>query len=158
MGRHSARAEDEAEIADEATADEAAADEAAGVGSAPTGRHARADPGGAVDRAVPEAVSAPTIPGSAGGERPRGGGSAADLAILRSDSSLLARCLAATLAPFLIYVIVLVVLGAPGHDWLIWIWLPAVVAGVTAGAFLDRAHRGRGSADAAPRPGDGRLR
>lgn len=64
--------------------------------------------------------------------------------MMRSDSSLLARCLAATLAPFLLYFVVLAIVGSPGRDWLIWIWIPAITAGVAVGAFLDNAHKRMG--------------
>ncbi len=74
---------------------------------------------------------------------PAASGSASDLALLRSDTSLLARCLAAVLMPFLVYLVVMTVIGSSGREWLIWIWLPAITAGVLAGAFLDSAHKNR---------------
>lgn len=68
-----------------------------------------------------------------------------DLAMVRSDSALLARCLAAALTPFLLYFVVMAVVDSSGREWLIWIWIPAIAAGVAVGAFLDHAHKRMGT-------------
>lgn len=69
-------------------------------------------------------------------ERP----SRADLRLLRQDSSLRARCAAAVLLPFVLYTIVLVVIGRV-DAYLFWIWIPAIIGGVLFGAQLDAAHK-----------------
>lgn len=80
-------------------------------------------------------------------------GSRADLRLLRSDRALRARCIAAILVPFALYTLVLVVIAALGA-YLIWIWIPAILAGVLFGAQLDGAHkRAAGRAAAAASAG-----
>jgi hypothetical protein len=79
-------------------------------------------------------------------------GTNADLALLRSSPALRAQCIAAVVVPFGIFFATLVALGHLG-DFLLWIWVPTVVAGVLVGLFLDLAHRrteraGRGVAGA----------
>ncbi|SHG24856.1 hypothetical protein SAMN05443575_1807 [Jatrophihabitans endophyticus] len=65
-----------------------------------------------------------------------------DVALLRGDSALRARVAAAVVAPFVLYVLVLIVLDEfEPRTALIWIWLPLVTAGVVAGLLLDLAHR-----------------
>lgn len=65
-----------------------------------------------------------------------------DLAVLKADSAARARVIAAVVAPFVIYVLVLLVLDALDlRTALIWIWVPLVTAGVVAGLILDLAHR-----------------
>lgn len=66
----------------------------------------------------------------------------ADLRLLRENSSLRARCTAAVLLPFILYTIVLVVIGRV-DVYLYWIWIPAIAAGVLFGAQLDAAHKAR---------------
>ena len=112
MGRHSA-AEDEQEQ-EPATA-------VATVGVAP-GRHhsAQEDETGPMPRTE--------------------SGTHADLTLLREDPAVRARCAAAVIVPFLLYTVVLVVLGRAGV-YLVWVWVPIVLAGVSVGAFLDAAHR-----------------
>ncbi len=68
------------------------------------------------------------------------GGTHADLALLRSDSALRARCAAAVVIPFVLYTLVLVVTGHL-DVFLLWVWIPTVLAGVLIGTFLDLAHR-----------------
>ena len=80
---------------------------------------------------------------------------AADLELLRTRPEVRNRVIAAVLAPFVVYTIVMVVAGSLGA-YLLWVWLPLVTAGVLAGSILDAAHRkGRSSrGPAAPESGD----
>ncbi len=84
--------------------------------------------------AAPAAAPAPALKPAR--ERP----SRTDLRLLRSSSSLRARCLAAVLLPFILYTIVLVVIGRV-DAYLFWIWIPAILAGVLFGAQLDGAQK-----------------
>jgi hypothetical protein len=59
---------------------------------------------------------------------------------MRSSPALLARCLAAVVLPFVLYTLVLLVTGKLS-GYLVWIWIPAIPAGVLLGALLDMAHR-----------------
>lgn len=68
---------------------------------------------------------------------------AADLALLRRHPEIRARVLAAVVVPFVLYVAILLLVGATGIQYLIWIWIPAVTAGVLGGLILDAAHRHR---------------
>lgn len=70
---------------------------------------------------------------------------AADLALLREHPEVRNRVIAAALVPFVLYVVVLLVVGAAGVRYLLWLWVPMVTAGVLAGLILDRAHRKHGS-------------
>lgn len=72
---------------------------------------------------------------------------AADLDLLRRHADVRARVIAAVVAPFVIYTIVMYLAGAL-DVYFIWVWLPLVSAGVLAGSILDAAHRKRGSAAA----------
>ena len=63
-------------------------------------------------------------------------------------SDVRARVIAAVLAPFVIYTLVMF-LADLWDVYFIWVWLPLVSAGVLAGSILDAAHRKRGR-DAAP--------
>jgi hypothetical protein len=67
-------------------------------------------------------------------------GTRGDLHLLRESRSLRARCAAAVLVPFVIFTILLIALGRT-DVYLIWLWIPTVLAGVLVGAFLDNAHR-----------------
>jgi hypothetical protein len=42
--------------------------------------------------------------------------------------------------PFLLYTLVLIVMGQ-GRLYLLWVWIPIVLAGILVGSFLDVAHR-----------------
>jgi hypothetical protein len=64
-----------------------------------------------------------------------------DLALLRSRPDVRNRVIAAVVVPFVLYVAVMLVLGAPPARYLIWIWIPLISAGVLAGLILDAAHR-----------------
>ena len=67
-------------------------------------------------------------------------GTNADLHLLRTSPALRARCIAAIVVPFALYVVLLVVIGHLG-SFLLWVWVPTVLAGVLVGLFLDLAHR-----------------
>lgn len=90
-----------------------------------------AGPAAPVEPAGPAAPAAPA-------KVPRA--TAADLALLRSRSDVRARVLAAIVVPFLLYTVVMFLIGRT-DVYLIWIWIPLVTAGVLAGSFLDAAHR-----------------
>ena len=61
--------------------------------------------------------------------------------MLRRHRDVRARCLAGIAVPFLVYVAVLLVAGATALSYLLWCFVPLVVAGVLVGALLDAAHR-----------------
>jgi hypothetical protein len=120
------------------------------------GRHVRSDdearaaPEG--ELATPEAQATQPEPAETSAETPaetqavkrpgRGNQStAADLALLREHSDVRARVIAGVVAPFVLYGVVLYLIGAATHVYLIWIWIPLVTAGVLAGSILDAAHR-----------------
>lgn len=73
---------------------------------------------------------------------PRESGTHADLRLLREDSALRARCAAGVVVPFLLYLGVLIVVGRL-DAFLLWVWIPAVTAGIVVGTFLDVAHQHR---------------
>jgi hypothetical protein len=74
----------------------------------------------------------------------------ADLRVLRENSAVRARSLAAVLVSFLLYTVVMIVIGYTGA-YLMWIWIPIVVSGVLVGVVLDLAHRqSKCSADEPP--------
>jgi len=65
-----------------------------------------------------------------------------DLMLLRTHAAVRARVGAAVLVPFVLYVLVLLAVGAfELRVFLIWIWIPLVSAGVLGGYFLDAGHR-----------------
>jgi|KBSSwiStaDraftv2_1062776.scaffolds.fasta_scaffold30443_7 hypothetical protein len=66
--------------------------------------------------------------------------SRSDLRLLRLHPSLRARCLAALIVPFLLYTLVLVIISRT-DVYLIWLWIPTVLAGALVGHLLDRAHK-----------------
>jgi hypothetical protein len=126
MGRHSAPGDEE---------DVGAPEAAVPVVAAPPrpGRHAR-----------PDDAEEPPAPQPGPGRVPRGAQStAADLALLRERPDVRNRCIAAVVVPFVLYSVALVLLNAV-HVYLIWVWIPLVTAGVTAGTILDAAHRRTG--------------
>ncbi|MEO9139142.1 MAG: hypothetical protein ABI345_08755 [Jatrophihabitans sp.] len=95
---------------------------------------------------VPDASSSAGADGSDAGSTAKAGSGASDLALLRANSALRARVMAAVLVPFLVYAGVLLVIDTRGlRTFLIWIWIPLVTAGVLAGLLLDAAHRPRTS-------------
>ncbi|MFN2518611.1 MAG: hypothetical protein ABR604_06130 [Jatrophihabitantaceae bacterium] len=112
MGRHSAPEDDEPSEAPAGTVLDVA-----------PGRHHTAD-GDANVPVTPHAESA----------------THGDLRLLREQPALRARCAAAAIVPFLAYTAALVVVGRT-DVYLLWLWIPTVLAGIVAGAFLDAAHR-----------------
>lgn len=105
--------------------------------------------------AVAEAPVAPPVPKPEGKDKtkskpkapeaprpPRGSQStAADLELLRKHPDVRARVIAAVVVPFVLYAAVLLLIGATAVQYLIFIWVPMVTAGVLAGLFLDAAHK-----------------
>jgi hypothetical protein len=73
--------------------------------------------------------------------------------LLRESSVLRLRCAAAVVVPFLVYTVLLIVIGRT-DVYLIWFWIPTVLAGVLIGAFLDSAHRRRGRREQANAAGE----
>jgi hypothetical protein len=130
MGRHSAPDESgETLVADVSLAEPDAADPAALI----FGRHS-------VQADLPIAKPAATVSAAKAAPKPRSGGTHADLQLLREQPALRARCAAAVVVPFLLYTVVLLVVGQLG-SFLLWAWIPTVTAGVSVGSFLDAAHR-----------------
>ena len=82
--------------------------------------------------------SAPDADGESA--RPGDGGTRGDLEMLRRDPAVRARCIAAAVAPFALYTVMLIVLGQ-ADLFLLWVWIPIVVAGILVGAFLDLGYR-----------------
>lgn len=64
----------------------------------------------------------------------------ADLRLLRTDGAVRAQAIAALVASFLIYTVVMLVLGR-GDEFAQWVWIPIVLCGVLIGGVLDLAHR-----------------
>jgi hypothetical protein len=64
----------------------------------------------------------------------------ADLRLLRENSAVRARCIAAVLVSFLLYTVVMVVLSR-ADSYLLWLWIPIVVSGFLVGFVLDLAHK-----------------
>jgi hypothetical protein len=103
----------------------------------------------APDPATDPAVAEPTPEPEAGktpktgkGRAAKGGGRTSDLALLRTNSAVRARVVAAVVVPFVFYVGVLLVLdNLDIRTALIWIWIPLVTAGVVGGLMLDIGHR-----------------
>jgi hypothetical protein len=114
----------------------------------PRGRHARPD-----EAEVPEQPPGqpPEQPAAqvGKGDQP----TAADLELLRSRPDVRNRVIAAVVAPFVIYTIVIVLIGSLG-SYVLWVWLPLVTAGVLAGSILDAAHRKGRSAATPPESRD----
>jgi hypothetical protein len=99
------------------------------------GRHSAPD-----DESDAQAVPAPTP----------AGGAHADLQMLRENPALRARCIAGALVPFILYTVGLIAVGR-ADIYLVWVWIPIVVAGILVGAFLDLGYRSaRAHRDATP--------
>ena len=103
------------------------------------GRHSVPDDD---EDAADDDVAQDAAPESPPAPRPRSG-TGADLELLRRDRTLRARAAAAAVVPLFVYVIVMVVIRR-FDAFLIWVWVPVVLAGVLVGAMLDRAHARRG--------------
>jgi hypothetical protein len=61
------------------------------------------------------------------------------------------RAIAAVLAPFVVYAVVMVVIGRT-NVFLIWLWIPVILAGVLMGLILDLGHKRYGAKGSADRP------
>ncbi|WAX55366.1 hypothetical protein M6B22_12500 [Jatrophihabitans cynanchi] len=102
----------------------------------------------AAELATPSAAAAreeeAESPGDASGAAPvtprAPSGTRADLKLLRQSANLRVRCIGAVVATFLIYTVVLIVLGRT-DVYLLWVWIPTVLSGILVGSFLDAAHR-----------------
>lgn len=70
----------------------------------------------------------------------RESGTRSDLRMLRQNSAVRAQAIGAVIASFLIYTIVIVVLGRT-DVYLPWLFVPIVVSGFLVGLVLDLAHR-----------------
>ena len=94
----------------------------------------------AVAQADTEPVPVPeTVPRAESSAAKNERATAADIRLLRTDSALRARVIAALVVPFVLYTVVLVFVGRV-DTWAVWIWLPLITAGVGAGVLLDKAH------------------
>lgn len=133
MGRHS-RPEDTDDALEAGEPDDPTAvlDDADAI----AGRHSVA----------PDASGSPAA-GSAVDARPRPRparkalhGTAADVRLLRERADVRNRCVAAVLVPFVVYTVVLLLLGTL-DAYLIWIFAPTILAGLLVGAILDHAHK-----------------
>ena len=153
MGRHSVP-DDDADVAETVATKPAPPDHSAGMLVLPRGRHARSEDGW-IEADGSEAVLAAgdgpaaregaaagdgTLAGDGAPRRPIEPGTRGDLQLLRQSASLRARCAAAVIVPFALYTIVLVAIKRT-DVFLIWFWIPTVLAGVLIGTFLDAAHR-----------------
>ena len=137
MGRHSAP-DDDADVAETVATKPAPPDHhPAGMLVLPRGRHARSEDGW-IEADATEGGRAPRDGAAARG--PIEPGTRGDLQLLRRSASLRARCAAAVIVPFALYAIVLVAIKRT-DVFLIWFWIPTVLAGVLIGTFLDAAHR-----------------
>lgn len=158
MGRHSAPDDEENDHVDAAVlTDHVAATHDAGD-SHETGRHARPAPNLASD--PPAAVITSPKPGPRfaqpgppapkdeplehvpAGEpaKPRRS-STTDFALVKQHSDVRARCIAAVVVPFVVYLAVMFASGATGRQLLLWIFIPLITAGILVGVFLDAGHR-----------------
>jgi hypothetical protein len=113
-------------------------------GTVETGREPVGTPDEAVETTGAPGQATSSAQDAAGSPAPPGRGdhaTADDLALLRRRADVRNRCIAAVVAPFVLYVVVMVLTGATGPQYLIWSWIPLVTAGVLAGSILDAAHR-----------------
>jgi hypothetical protein len=131
VGRHSAP-EDPDESTAATASEQVAGDQLAS--SEVRGRHASE----AEQRDTPQADI--TQPEATDQPKRRERATQADLRLLREHPALRARCVAAALAPFVIYTIVLFAL-AEVHIYVLWLWAPIITAGILVGTVLDAAHR-----------------
>lgn len=74
----------------------------------------------------------------------RESGTRADLRMLRHNAAVRAQVIGAVIVMFLLYTVVLLVIGKT-HDYLQWLFVPIVAAGVAVGLVLDLAHRRAGN-------------
>ncbi len=97
-----------------------------------------AEPAEPVEAAEPAAPAEPAQPSKRGRAAQS---TAADLALLRRHGDVRNRVLGAALVPFVLYAAVLLVLTTTGVQYLLWIWIPMVTAGVLVGFVLDSGHK-----------------
>jgi hypothetical protein len=64
----------------------------------------------------------------------------ADLRMLRQHPAVRAQAIAAVLASFLVYTLVIIAIGRTS-SYVYWLWIPIVASGVLVGLVLDLAHR-----------------
>lgn len=64
----------------------------------------------------------------------------ADLRMLRQNGAVRAQALAAVIVSFLLYTVVMVVIGH-ADVYLQWVWIPIVLSGFLVGLVLDLGHR-----------------
>jgi hypothetical protein len=142
----------------ERKAAKAAAKSAAGAAKAEaraaskTEKETKAGPDpGATAPTAPNAPTTPARPTGPKAKRKRDGetDTQADLRVLRENSAVRARSIAAVLVSFLLYTVVMIVI-ARTDVYLLWIWIPIVVAGVLVGVVLDLAHRSPKGSEPAP--------
>lgn len=69
----------------------------------------------------------------------------ADVNLLKAVPGLRAQALAGVVVPYLLYTVIMVLL-ARTDVFLIWLWIPTVLAGALVGHLLDRAHDSTASA------------
>lgn len=181
MGRHSAPDDDGNDHVDAAvlTDDVAAAQDADGAGDAgdedalDTGRHSRPAPNRVGGLPAPVITAPKPGPGSAQPAlvqpvqpapedeplehtqadepaKPRRS-STTDFALVKQHSDVRARCIAAVVVPFVLYLAVMFAIGATGRQLLLWIFIPLIIAGILVGVFLDAGHR-RHATPAGPDP------
>jgi hypothetical protein len=79
------------------------------------------------------------------------GPTARDFALFREHSDVRNRAIAAVLAPFVVYAVVMVATDRTGV-FLIWLWTPVILAGVLMGLILDLGHKRYGAKGSADRP------
>jgi len=100
-----------------------------------------AEPAAPSETATREQAASPGDDSGAAPVAPRApSGTRADLKLLRQSATLRVRCIGAVVATFLIYTVVLIVLGRT-DVYLLWVWIPTVLSGILVGTFLDAAHR-----------------
>lgn len=140
MGRHAAPSEDEPEVAEADQVTVPLAAEARPPGSRPLprprGRHSHPDDD---DEDDAPAAAVATLEPEPTPRFKREGATAADLRLLRSDSALRNRVIAAVIVPFVLYTVILLIVGRL-DAFAVWVWLPLISAGISGGLLLDRAH------------------
>jgi hypothetical protein len=99
-----------------------------------------AAPEAAPTQAAPPLEPAPQ-PAAAAPKDSRRHSTRADFALIKNHGDVRARCLAAIVVPFILYIAVLLAVGASGRAYLLFMAIPLIVAGVLVGAFLDAGHK-----------------
>jgi hypothetical protein len=136
LARH-ARPDEAEELAEQDTVRRSLPDEAPPPAPFSAAANGPAPPAGA-EPVAPPVVSQPVPPPPKAGKDHQS--TTADIALLREHSDVRARVIAAVIAPFVLYSVVMY-LGRWMHMYFIWVWIPLVTAGVLAGSLLDVAHR-----------------